>query len=286
MYRMILCAALACAGARAGYAGQERLHGDFDGPWGLQLYSMRAQLEKDVPDALDEVRTWGVRFVELAGTYGLAPAQFKAELDAHHLDPVSGHFPYERFRDDPEAVALEAAQLGLIYAGCAWIPHQGTFDEQACRDAIAVFNRAGKVLASHKMKFFYHTHGYEFVPCRGGTLFDKLVQGTDPKDVHFEMDIFWVFHAGKNPVAVMDKYPNRFELMHLKDMRQGTRLDLLTGSSDVRNDVALGAGVLDLRSILREAKDIGVQWYFIEDESPDSERQIPQSIEYLEKVQF
>ncbi len=249
---------------------------------GLQLYSVRAQLGKDVPGTLAEVQGWGVKYVELAGTYGLSPADFKAQLDAHGLVPLSGHFGFEQWAADPEAVLSQADTLGLKYVGCAWIPHDGPFDEATCRKAIEVFNRAGAAAAKHKMKFFYHTHGYEFQPFGDGTLFDLLVQGTDPKTVKFEMDIFWIAHAGQDPVKLLAKYPKRFELMHLKDMRQETPTGLLTGSSSVNNDVALGTGKLDLPAILKEARAIKVKWYFIEDESPSSESQIPVSLKYLD----
>src|SRR5439155_20090737 len=138
----------------------------FSGPIGLQLYSLRDQFAKDVPATLDQVRTFGIEFVELAGTYNLAPEKFKELLDRRGLKPVSGHFPFERYRDDVEGIARDAKALGLQYAGCAWIPHEGNFDEKTCRAAAAMFNRAGEALAKHGVKFFYHTHGYEFQPHR------------------------------------------------------------------------------------------------------------------------
>jgi sugar phosphate isomerase/epimerase len=251
---------------------------------GLQLYSVRAQMEKDVPGTLAEVRSWGIRFVELAGTSGLSPEVFKQHLEAAGLDAVSGHYSFEEWSRDPEAVLAQAARLGLVYVGCAWIPHEGAFDEAACRNAIAVFNRAGELAAQRHMRFFYHTHGYEFQPFHGGTLFDLLMRRTDAEKVKFEMDIFWIAHAGQNPVKLLAKYPFRWELMHLKDMRKGTPTGLLTGSSDVKNDVAMGTGTLNLPAILRAANQAGVKWYFIEDESPDSEEQIPQSLRYLDSL--
>jgi sugar phosphate isomerase/epimerase len=249
---------------------------------GLQLYSLRAQFGKDVPGTLDEIQRWGVKYVELAGTYNLSPADFKAQLDAHGLVPLSGHFSFDQWAADPEAVLSQADTLGLKYVGCAWIPHEGNFDEATCRKAIEVFNRAGEAAAKHKMKFFYHTHGYEFQPFGDGTLFDLLMQGTDPKNVKFEMDIFWIAHAGQDPVKLLAKYPKRFELMHLKDMKKSTPTGLLTGGTDVSNDAALGEGKLNLRAILDEARKIKIKWYFIEDESPVSEKQIPTSLRYLE----
>jgi sugar phosphate isomerase/epimerase len=253
---------------------------------GLQLYSVRAQLAKDVDGTLAEVHAWGVKYVELAGTYGLTPEQFKAKLTEHGLDAVSGHFSFEQWSQDPEGVLLQARDLGLVEVGCAWIPHSGNFDEKTCRHAIEVFNRAGLLAAKHHMRFFYHTHGYEFQPYRDGTLFDLLVQETDHDNVKFEMDIFWIVHGGQDPVRLLWKYPFRWELMHLKDMRKGTPTGLLTGSTDVRNDVALGTGMINLPSILNVARQVGVKWYFIEDESPNSEDQIPQSLVYLRDLRY
>src|SRR5437773_5196851 len=136
----------------------------FKGPVGLQLYSLREQFKKDVPGTLDKVKGFGIKYAELAGTYNMTPEKFKDQLVARGIEAVGGHFPYEKFRDDVQGIAIEAKALGLKYAGCAWIPHEGDFDEKTCREAIAVFNRAGQALAEHGLKFFYHTHGSELQP--------------------------------------------------------------------------------------------------------------------------
>jgi sugar phosphate isomerase/epimerase len=269
--------------ARAADAGTGA---SFRGPVGLQLYSLREQFKQDVPGTLDEVKKFGFKYAELAGTYGVAPEQFRELLAARGIRAVSDHFDFNLFRTNAEQVAREAKALGLKYAGCAWIPHSGNFDEKTCREAIAVFNHAGEVLARHGLKFFYHTHGYEFQPHGQGTLFDLLMTETNPKFVSYEMDIFWIVHPGQDPVKLLEKYGKRWELMHLKDMKKGTPTGLLTGHSEVTNDVALGAGQMDIPAILRAARKTGVKWYFIEDESPTSEQQIPRSLRYLEQVKF
>jgi sugar phosphate isomerase/epimerase len=258
----------------------------FKGPIGLQLYSLRNQFNKDVPGTLDEVKSFGLQYAELAGTYKVPPEAFKTQLAARGIKAISGHFDYGRFRDDPEGVAREAQALGLQYAGCAWIPHLGSFDEKTCRETIAVFNRAGETLAKHGLKFFYHTHGYEFQPFGQGTLFDLLMTETNPKYVSYQMDVFWIVFPGQDPVKLLEKYGSRWELMHLKDMKKGTSTGALSGHTDVANDVALGAGLMDISAILRAAEKAGVKWYFIEDESPSSEKQIPQSLRFLEQVKW
>jgi len=252
---------------------------------GLQLYSLRDQFTKDVGQTLDQVRAFGITNVELAGTYGVAPEKFKEQLEARQIKAISAHFPYEQCRDDIEGVAREAKLLGVEYAGCAWIPHQDPFDEKTCREAAAVFNRAGEALAKHGIKFFYHTHGYEFLPYRDGTLFDLLMAETNPEYVRIEMDVYWIVNPGQDPVKLLEKYGKRFELMHVKDMKQGTPSGF-TGHSDVTNNVALGEGIIDWPSVFRAAKKAGVKWYFIEKESPTSVEQIPRSLRYLDKLKF
>ncbi len=276
----LLC--LTVAGAQEPHKVDQGL--SFKGPVGLQLYSLRAQLAKDIPGSLGRVLNFGIRYLELAGTYTMSPDRFKRQLDTAGLIPVSGHFSYERFRDHLEDVIREAKTFGLQYVGCAWIP--GPFDEQTCREAASVFNRAGAALAAEGMKFFYHIHGYEFRPMKGGTLFDLLISTTKPDLVCFEMDIFWAVHAGQDPVKIFERYGSRFELMHLKDMKKGTPTGLFTGSSDVGNDVSLGAGMINLPAALKAARKAGVKWYFVEDESPASADQIPKSLRYLENVKF
>jgi len=258
----------------------------FKGPLGLQLYSLRADFPKDVPGTLKRVHDFGFENAELAGTYNLAPDKFKELLAASHIKPIGCHFPYDRFRDDPEGVARDAAALGLKYAGLAWVPHEGAFSEKTCREAIAVFNRAGAVLAKHGIKFYYHQHGYEFEPFGQGTLMDLLMTETDPKLVAFQMDIFWVVFPGQDPVKWFEKYGKRWELVHLKDMKKGLKTGSLNPKTDVSNDVAMGTGQMDMPAILKAAKQAGVKWYFIEDESPSAAAQIPVSLRYLEQVKF
>ncbi len=279
-------AAFLTSGVLSANAASAGIGPSFKGPVGLQLYSLRNQFATNIPGTLDEVKSFGIKYVELAGTYKMSPEKFIAELDARGIKAISGHFDYGRFRDDPEGVAREAKAMGLEYAGCAWIPHSGDFNEKTCRETIAVFNKAGEVLAKHGLKFFYHVHGYEFQPYGNGTLLDLLFEETNPKYVNYEMDIFWIVFPGQDPVKLLEKYPKRWQLAHLKDMKKGTPTGSLSGGTDVKNDAALGTGQIDMPAVLRAAKKAGVKWYFIEDESPWSEKQIPQSLSYLEQVKF
>jgi len=267
---------LSLAGAAGGASFKE--------PVGLQLYSLRAEFTRDVPGSLEKVRGYGIKQVELAGTYNLTPEKFRQMLAANQLKAISGHFPFERYRDDVEGIARDARTLGLRYAGCAWIPHEGDFDEKECRAAIAVFNRAGEVLAGHGLKFFYHVHGFEFQPHGAGTLLDLLMAETNPKFVHYQMDVLWIVFPGQDPVRLLEKYKGRWELMHLKDLKKGVSTGELTGHTDVSNDVVIGAGQVNWPAVLQAARKAGIKHYFIEDESPTAAEQIPQSLKFLETL--
>ncbi len=258
----------------------------FKEPVGLQLYSLRGEFTQNVPATLDKVKGFGIKNVELAGTYNFSPEKFKQMLDERGLKPISGHFPFDRYRTNAEGIAHDAKTLGLQYAGCAWIPHTGEFDEKECRDAIAVFNQAGEVLAKHGIKLFYHAHGFEFQPHGQGTLLDLMMAETNPKFVNFQMDVFWVVHPGQDPVKLLQKYGKRWQLMHVKDMKKGVPTGVLTGKSDVTNDVTVGTGQMDWPAILAAAKKAGVKYYFLEDESPTAAEQIPLSKKYLETLKW
>jgi sugar phosphate isomerase/epimerase len=284
---LLMAVTMACLSTTIQAADAPAGTGDsFKGPLGIQLYSLRDQFKTDVPGSLAKVHAFGFHDVELAGTYGKSPEEFTALLKANHLRAVAGHFGYDRLEKDPEGVAKEAKALGLEYAGVAWVPHEGQITEQWVRDTAKVFNKAGEVLAKHGIKFYYHNHGYEFVPHGDGTLFDLLAKETKPEWVSFEMDVMWVVYPGQDPVKLMEKYGNRWALMHIKDLKKGVETGALTGGTDTKNGVVIGTGQTDWPALLRASKKAGVKYYFIEDESPTVLEQIPQSLKYLEQVKF
>ena len=260
----------------------------FRGPVGIQLYSLRAQFTRNVPQTIGTVKGFGIQEVELAGNYNLKNPAFRQMLDQAALKPIAGHFPMDRITGDTEAVAKECQELGIRYVGAAWIKGKGEFDIEAAHKAAADFNKAGKALAAHGIKVFYHCHGYEFKhrDASGRKPMDVLIQETDSRYVAFEMDILWVQYPGEDPAAWLAKYPSRWELMHLKDLKKGVPTGFHNGGTDPNNDVALGTGQMDWPKILKAAKKSGVKHYFIEDESASSVEQIPQSLKYLEGVSW
>lgn len=260
--------------------------GSFKGVAGLQLYSLRDEFKKDVPSSLDKVKSYGVTEVETASTYNLTPEDYRKELDARGLQPISGHFQYDALKKDLAGSIKTAKALGLKYMVCPWIPHDlANFTADDVRRAAADFNQWGEATKKEGITFGYHCHGYEFRPEGDGTLFDLLVKETNPEFVTFEMDVFWVTHPGQDPVKLLEKYPGRWQLMHLKDMRKGAQTGVYTGHAPLTDDVPLGTGMVNWPAVLSTAAKMGVKHYFIEDESPTAVTAIPQSLTYLKTLQ-
>ena len=273
---------LVCGLVAAGEVGVSKC---YKGPTGLQLYSLRdMQKAKGVEATLDHVKSLGFKYVEVADLGGLTPADFKKQLDQRGLVPVGRHFPYGQLRDDIDAVVRDAKALGLQYVGCAWADHSDPFDEKQCRATAAVFNKAGAALAKHGIKFYFHNHGFEFQPYGQGTIFDLLMAETDPKTVFFQMDVLWTVLPGQDPVKLLEKYPDRWLLLHLKDLKKGVRLGNPPAKIELTDDVTLGTGQVNWPALLQAAQKVGVKHYFIEDESPTVTEQIPQSLRFLESV--
>ena len=250
---------------------------------GLQLYTFRNQIPKDIPGMLQKISNMGIRELEGGGTYGLPVDSFKALLQKNNLRIVSIGAGFNELDSNVRAVVDRAKTFNARYVTCTWIPHQKEFTVDHAKKAVEVFNRAGKTLKENGISLVYHPHGYEFGPYEGGTLFDYMAKNMTAEYANFEMDVFWIKHPGQDPVALLKKYPNRFPLMHLKDRKPGTPGNQ-EGRADVESNVVLGSGDVGIADIMREAPKAGVKHYFIEDESSRSEQQVPESLAFLKKL--
>lgn len=254
----------------------------FTGTLGLQLYSLRHLFAKgDVPGTLAMVKGWGLTDLELAGTYGMSVADYAALLKKTGLRAVSTHADFDKLADGIDGVIADARTFGVEYLGCAWIPHGDRFTAADADKAVTVFNAAGKKAKAAGLRFFYHIHGYEFQAAGDGTLLDSIAARTDPALVAFEMDVFWAVRGGAHPVDLFKKYPDRFPLTHLKDMRKGTAVGDPTGHAPDDSNVPLGEGMIEWAPIFRAANTSHTRYHFIEDEAPEAEKQIPKTLQYL-----
>ncbi len=254
---------------------------------GLQMYSVRETIaHQGWGPALQQTRDFGLTAIESGTAKGMTLEQFKTELDQRGMKMIGAGFSYETLTQDLDNSVKTANTMGSQYAELTWIPHQqDNFTEEEALKAAADFNRWGEAFAKQGVIFVYHPHGYEFRPRPDGeTLFDLIVKKTDPTKVSFEMDVFWVTHAGQNPVALLAKYPDRWRTMHIKDIAKGAPTGIYTGHAPAADDVPVGQGQVNWPAVLNKAKAIGVKWYFLEDESTDPNRNIPQSLAYLNSL--
>lgn len=251
---------------------------------GLELYSLRKELDRDVPGALALARKMGFAEVEVAMLHNLSAKEFAAALKAAGLKATSVAVTYEELQTKRDLVKERAAAFGAKWVMLAWIPHDGDFTVEIAKRVAGEMNEWGESLGKNGMRLAYHPHGYEFRPESGGSAFDVLVKETNPKTVFFEVDTFWAEVAGQNSAQLITRLGSRVRLLHLKDLRKGAQTGVFTGAAADEDCVALGDGVIDWRETLAAARKAGVEKYFIEDESPAVEEQVPRSLEFLAKM--
>jgi sugar phosphate isomerase/epimerase len=260
--------------------------GDFKAPLGVQLWSFRAL--SSTPDSLlATARGMGFTHVETAGFYGMSRTDFAAALRKAGLTATSLHVSYEDLKTRPDTVIADAKAIGATFVGTAWYPHDSTgFTIANARQAVEDFNAFGRTMKAAGLTFFYHNHGYEPVPYEDGTLLDYIIKNTDPALVAFEMDVLWTWLPGQDPVALIAKYPGRFKLMHIKDMKPGVARGSLSGGIADSLKAVIGQGQVNWPAVLQAAERDGFAAYFVEDETTAPVQNAPRSIAYLTAMKY
>lgn len=252
---------------------------------GMVSYTYRNQFAKDFEGTLDTIAALGVTDMEFSNLFGKTAEDIRKMLDARGMKCSSFGVSYDDLRNKTNEVAANAKTLGASFVRIAWIPNRQPFTLELAEETTREFNEIGRRLKQEfGLTFCYHNHGYEFVKYGDGTLFDVLMAQTNPNDVFIELDILWAYFPGADPVQIIEKYGHRIKLMHLKDLKKGVEGNL-SGKTPVENDVALGTGQLDIPAIIAAAKKAGIEHYYLEDESPRIDVQVPQSIAYLKSLQ-
>ena len=233
-------------------------------PIGLQLYSVRELLPKDFDGTLHKLAAAGYVEVEAAGYYGRTAQQFRHSMDQAGLRCISTHHAMGQLRPRLDEYIEYAHTLGLSYIVCPSPTRRdpaarGELNLDDWRWVAGELNRIGEKVKAADMVFGYHNHGPEFGTEGGVVFYDELLRLTDPKLVIFEMDCGWVFAAGRNPVDYLSKTPERFPLLHVKDMAREANGEF--------HSTVLGRGAMHYGPILRAAT--GLKHYFIEQEEFD-----------------
>lgn len=256
---------------------------------GMQMGSMRALYKDGMPTVMQRLKELGV--TELEGGAGRGNREeFKSLLKQYGMTLVATGVGFDKLEnpDSLQKVIANAKDLNVPYVVCYWIPHDGdNFTFEDMKKGVEVFNAAGKVLAENGIGLWYHAHGYEFRPYEGGkgTMFEYMMEKTNPQYVNFQMDVFWMKNPGQDPVALLKKYPKRWKSLHLKDRRPGTPNNL-NGRQDKETNVVLGTGDVGIEAVMKTAVKLGIKHFFIEDESSRALEQVPQHIAFLKSIKY
>jgi sugar phosphate isomerase/epimerase len=244
---------------------------------GIQLYSVRTEMQRDVPGTLARLAQIGYHDVEFAGYFGRNAAEIRQLLDANHLAAPSTHMAYDPATWDQ---SLDFAKtVGHEFVTVPWIDESRRKTLDDWRRIADGFNTAAERARGRGLRFAYHNHDFEFKPVEGMVPLDVLLERTDPSLVSFEMDVYWVTFAGADPKAYLDRYPTRFAMLHIKDSAGGLK----------KEQTDVGSGTIDFASILRLGFDSkhAVKHVFVEhDQPPDPMAFAKNSFDYLSKLEF
>lgn len=244
---------------------------------GLQLYTVRSLMTKDMPGTIAVVAAAGYREVEFAGYFGRTPAEVRRLLDANGLTAPSTHVGLTDVRERFGATTDAAQTIGIRYLTVASLDMRTIKTADDWRRMADVFNDAGRRAKAAGLRFAYHNHSVEFMPVDGVVPMDLLVGGTDPSLVAFELDLFWAIKAGQDPRAYFEKHPGRFEMVHVKDATAAPASEM----TDV------GSGVVDWTRIFAAHTTAGIRHYFVEHDSPtDPLGSIRRSAAFLKTLRF
>jgi sugar phosphate isomerase/epimerase len=261
---------------------------------GVQLYTVRDAMKTDVAGTLAKVAAIGYKEMEFAGYFGRSPKEIRTLLDKNSVTSPSCHVPYDTVENHwPEALD-SAHQIGQTFLVCPWLDEK-LRQADGYKKVAEQFNIAGEASKKAGIQFCYHNHFWEFVPDKGlGGQFpyDFLLQNTDPNFLKMELDLCWISVAGQDPVAYFEKYPGRFPLVHVKDMKSLPNVTPeQVGSLDLKevakNMTSVGNGVIDWKRIFAHSEKGGIQHYFVENDYPkEAFADLTASYAYLSKLRF
>jgi len=256
-------------------------------PVGLQVYTVRDELGKDLLGTLKRVAAVGYQEIEIGEFFGKTPAEFLEFMKETQLKAPSAHYGFKQLTSGWEKAIDNAQAAGLKYMVNSALEDEGRKSLDGFKKAAEIFNKAGEQTQKAGIQFCYHNHNFEFTRFGDTIGYDVLLKETNPKLVHFELDCFWMTHAGHDPVNYFGNYPGRFPLLHIKDLKKGipssTSFDMPYGNPFVE----VGGGVIDWKRIFKAAKRGGLKHYFVEQDTCDLPplESIKISYEFLHNLQ-
>ena len=223
---------------------------------GIQAYTFRQLAAADLAGTLGKIARIGYKEIEFAGYYNHPAAEVRDILKANGLTAPSTHVGLNDIEQTPAKLFEESRVVGLEWITVASLPRGKRETVDDWKRVAEQFNKAGAQAKGAGFRFAFHNHNAEIKPVGGQVPLEILLRETDPALVSYEMDIYWVVNGGGDPVALLDRYPGRFKMLHVKDSM---------GPPDHKM-ADVGVGVIDFKTIFAHAGKI--EHYFVEHDQP------------------
>ena len=244
---------------------------------GVQLYTVRAELERNFDGTLGRLAEIGYREVEFAGYFGRTPAQVRAAVARAGLTAPGAHIAFEATQDGWSRTLDDAAAAGHHWVVVPWIPERARRTGDDWRRVAEQLGRAAEAARAAALRLAYHNQEYDFHSVDAVTPFDAVAAASDAGSLDFELDVYWAVKGGADPLALIARYPARFPLMHFKDSAGPPQHEM--------RDV--GSGTLDWKAILGAGDQAGLRHVFVEHDTPaDPFASVRAGYEYLQGVAF
>jgi sugar phosphate isomerase/epimerase len=271
--------------AVAGAAMTDMISNPLGKPIGLQLYTLSSEMQNDFGGTLSKVAQIGIKEVEIAALYNQTAAEWKAALAHNGLQCRSVHM-FDPNKP-PEQIMRFARELGAKYVVTSLNPPPETLAKISIaspdwtqlvkavegmsladwKKSAAIANQLGEQAAKHGLVYAYHNHNVEFKKFGDTTAFEMLLASTDPATVKFELDCGWASAAGHNPATLLERYPQRIRMLHIKAF-QAAPPNLNLVGPNAPKPTELGHGQPDYKPIFTAAAKAQVEQYYIEQEPP------------------
>jgi sugar phosphate isomerase/epimerase len=259
---------------------------------GVQLYTVRDAMKSDFEGTIAKVAQIGYKEVEFAGYFDHSPKDISGILKKNGLTSPSCHVAYDVVQNKWDQQIEASHVIGHKFIVCPWIEPKQRQEPDGYQRAADLFQKAGEASKKAGIQFAYHNHTFEFQPSEalGGKLPYDILLATDPNYVKMELDLCWISVAGKDPIEYFNKYPGRFPLVHVKDMKvlpKGAEGPTASPDKEMPNMTDVGGGVIDWKHIFSHDQKAGIQHYFVEhDRAADPIASIQQSFRYLTALRF
>jgi sugar phosphate isomerase/epimerase len=225
---------------------------------GVQLYTLRTEMRRNPQETLARIAALGYTDVEWWGSWGLTPAQLRDLLDRNGLTSSAAHIDPAELAPDRLPQLIERAQrMGHRELIVAWTPPQERTAD-GWRRLAARLSDAGRVGAAAGITTGYHNHDFEFGALDGRTPWSILVDESDASTVNLELDCFWAFKAGQDPMTLLRRHAPRVRRLHLKD----------SSGAPEHQQMDVGAGVIDWKALLVLSQGVGVTHAYVEHDAP------------------